>query len=469
MLDKLLKYAPVQMFSALSVFALIAIQAKYLSVEVYGILAILMLITEITRSFSMQWIASSMLRLYPSQTTKVKAEYLSVAINMLIILFIPALALIAVGTFYYELFGANIFILLTVFLLLKTIYLFFIDIARLDGRVNLYRNSSLVQSISAVIITLLFLKSSATITDAIIALIVSYLLPAPFLLKNIKFNFKANKKKYKGLVQYGSPLLLSGVISILASRADRVFIADGMSLTELGVYSGISNILFGVMALMFMMVAMPLYPELTKAIGNAGKLKLLHKKYLNILMIVTLPALLGICFVAEFLIQLFLTPSYLDYGVELFHILAVSVFLLNIRMHYIDHGLQFTLNTKFMPMITTAGLVLNVLLLVLMIAPYGLYGAAWAVLLTNLVTILISLSISIKLGYKYSVDSNGIKTLFASLVMCTCIYAAKQLVDELDVLYQLIILVTLGVGSYTLMQIALNTLNVRSSLGRLFA
>ncbi len=469
MLNKLLKYAPVQMFAALSVFALIAIQTKYLSVEAYGILAMFMLITEITRSFSMQWVASSMLRLYPSQTTKIKAEYLAAAINMLIMLFIPALALIAVGVFYYELFGAGVFMLLAGFLLIKTIYLFFIDIARLDDRVNLYRNSSLAQSISAVIFTLLLLKSGATITDALIALIVSYLLPAPFLLKNIKFNFKANKKTYKGLIQYGGPLLLSGIVSILASRADRFFIADGMNMTELGVYSGISNILFGVMALMFMMVAMPLYPELTKAVGDAGKLKLLHQKYLNMLIIVTLPALLGICFVADILIKLFLTPSYLDHGVELFYVLATSVFLLNIRGHYIDHGLQFTLNTKLMPIITTAGLVLNILLLVLLIAPYGLYGAAWAVLITNLVTVLISFSISIKLGYKYSADSNVIKTLCASLVMCACIYATKQLVGELDMLYQLIILVTLGVGSYALMQIALNTLNLRSSLSRLFA
>ena len=466
MLNKLLKYAPVQMFSALSVFALIALQTKYLNVEAYGILAIFMLITEVTRSFSMQWITNSIVRLYPSQTTKVKAKYLAAAINILIILFIPALALIAIGVFYYELFGAGVFILLAGFLLIKTIYLFFINIARLDDRVNLYRNASLAQSISAVIFTLLLLNASATITDAIIALIVSYLLPAPFLLKNIKLNFKTNKKTYKGLIQYGSPLLLSGVFSLLSSRADRIFISDGMTMADLGVYSGLSNLLFGIMALVFMIVAMPLYPELTKAIGDDGKLNTLHKKYLNVLLIITLPAFLGICLVAEFLIPLFLTASYLTHGIELFYVLAVSVFLMNIRAHYIDHGLQFTLNTKFMPAITMVGMALNIVLLVLLIEPYGLYGAAWAALITNLITAIISFLTSIKLGYKYTVDRNVLKTVCASFVMLICIYAAKELISGLEVLYQLIILIALGVVTYALAQIAFNTLNVRTSLNR---
>lgn len=467
MINKLFKYAPVQIFSALSLFILIALQAKYLSVEAYGVLAIFMLITEITRAFSMQWIANSMLRLYPSQTKSNKVGYISVAVSMLVSLFIPALALLIIGMLYYEIFDLRTFSLLAVFLLMKTIYLFFIDIARLDERVSLYRRSTLVQSIGAVVFTLLLLEIDNSIASVVTALIASYLLPAPFLLKRIEYESLFNKKIVGDIVNYGSPLLLSGVISMVALRADRFFIADNMSMTELGIYSGLFNIIFGIMTLVFTMTAMPLYPELTKAVGS-GKLKLLHKKYFNVMLAISLPALLGFCLIAELLIQVFLTGDFLSYGVELFYVLSASIFLLNIRVHYIDHGLQFTLNTKFMPVITMAGLVLNVILLGVLIGSYGLYGAAWAMLITNIMTASVSFFLSLRLGYKYSIDKNLIKTLCASLIMVMCIYVIKQSAGELEVLYQLIVLIGCGVVSYSLAQIAFNTLDVKTSVKKLF-
>ncbi|MBJ7018622.1 oligosaccharide flippase family protein, partial [Vibrio cholerae] len=65
MIASLLKYAPVQVFSALSVFALIAVQTRFLSPENYGVLAVAMVVLELVRAFSAQWLNTSMLRLHP--------------------------------------------------------------------------------------------------------------------------------------------------------------------------------------------------------------------------------------------------------------------------------------------------------------------------------------------------------------------------------------------------------------------
>nr|WP_257713529.1 hypothetical protein [Vibrio neptunius] len=66
MIKKLFTYAPVQIFSALSLFALIAVQTRFLLPEEYGLLAVLMVIVEASRSVLVQWINNCLIRFYPS-------------------------------------------------------------------------------------------------------------------------------------------------------------------------------------------------------------------------------------------------------------------------------------------------------------------------------------------------------------------------------------------------------------------
>lgn len=462
MLNRLMQYAPVQILSALSVFFLIALQAKFLTLEKYGVLAIFMLITEVARSFCVQWVNSSMLRLYPNQSHDDKLEYLTAGIVMSASLFIPAMVLIALGIFYYELLSLSTLLLLSLFLLSKSVYLFFLDVARLNNQVTLYKVSSVVQSVSAVITTFFLLKFDASLVNAFFGLVVSYFLVAPLLLKNIKMKLPVNKTAVNSIVKYGLPLMMSGVLANLAARVDRLFVADSVGLAGAGVYAGVSNLLMGVMALVFMVVAMPLYPELTKAIGDKSRLAELHKKYLNMLLLISAPALVGLCVLAEPLIVQFLTPSYLDYGVEIFYILAAAVFLINLRGHYIDHGLQFTLNTKFMPIIIGLSLLVNVALLILMIDFYGLHGAAWASLVTSVFSFVLSFIIAIKKGYKYAVDKNMLKTLGACCAMFFALIIVKQHLVEFTAPVQLAVLIFMGVFSYFLSHLCLNTMNVRT-------
>ena len=70
MFNALLKYAPVQIFAAFSVFALISIHTKLLTTTEYGMLALMLLTVEVVRAVAAQWINSSMLRLLPSKKTE---------------------------------------------------------------------------------------------------------------------------------------------------------------------------------------------------------------------------------------------------------------------------------------------------------------------------------------------------------------------------------------------------------------
>jgi O-antigen/teichoic acid export membrane protein len=102
MFRSLLNYAPVQVFSALSIFLLIAVQTSYLTVESYGLLAIFMLIMEVVRSCSSQWINTSLLRLYPSEKDPKRLALAATALKMIWGLYMPALGFVGLGLLYYQ-------------------------------------------------------------------------------------------------------------------------------------------------------------------------------------------------------------------------------------------------------------------------------------------------------------------------------------------------------------------------------
>ncbi|MCX9462366.1 oligosaccharide flippase family protein, partial [Vibrio cholerae] len=164
-----------------------------------------------------------------------------------------------------------------------------------------------------------------SITSAIFSLALSNLFALFFLKNELKTNFEI--KTFKVIISYGLPIMISGGIIAIGSRLDRLFIGKFIGLEETGIYSAFSNTLMGIISLVFMVISVPLYPELTKSTNNKSELINKHQHYLDVLVAITLPSLLGICFIAEPLIKVFLSQEYLNQGVELFWILAVSVYV----------------------------------------------------------------------------------------------------------------------------------------------
>ena len=95
MFNALLKYAPVQVFAAISVFALISIHTKLLTTAEYGMLALMLLTVEVVRAVAAQWINSSMLRLLPSKKTDEHDNFATIACSIIFCCTLPALVLVS--------------------------------------------------------------------------------------------------------------------------------------------------------------------------------------------------------------------------------------------------------------------------------------------------------------------------------------------------------------------------------------
>lgn len=467
MLSSLLKFAPVQVFSSLSIFFLIAIQTRFLSVEEYGLLALLMVLIELFRACTSQWLSTSLLRLYPSASLQERRLQAVTALKIIYGLWLPACGGIALCLLAYNQFQADITVALACLLLAKSVYLYFVDLARLNERVGVYRKAVVTQSLMALILSFVFLNYQDSINNAVYALLSSYLLGLAWVYTNEKTVGFSRQTALK-FIQYGGPLLFAGLLAILRTRIDRFFIADLLGLTETGIYAALSSMLLGVAGLVFMIVAMPLYPDLSRLTNQPAELELAHGKYLDMLMAVVLPSLIGLCFIAEPMTLIFLSKGYATKGSELFYIIAMSVFLLNLKGHYIDHGLQFLLKTKYLTFVSVIMLFVNIVLLLILIKPLGVYGAAWAGVLANFIALVLTATIAIKHGYRYSTGSDFGKVILSSFWMCCVLWVSSLLLPTDNDIKYLICLVLIGALSYGLAMVWLNGFGIQTQIVKRF-
>lgn len=459
MLRSLLKYAPVQIFAAISVFALISIHTKLLTTAEYGMLALMLLTVEVVRAVAAQWINASMLRLLPSKKAEEHEQFAAIASSIILCCTLPALALVSLGLYLTELLTLYTFIATFLVFLTRALFQFYLELARVMERLNQYRMAVLTQSIMAIVFTgsLLFFYTSTV--SALWALALSYVVAGLIVFKPLKIGInKLKAADARAIFSYGLPLMASGLVAAISSRLDRYFIADSLDLAQTGIYAAISNILLGIGALVFMVVALPTYPELTKKINNKAALYKAHGEYLTLLCLITMPTLVGFCILAKPITHLLLSEEYLSQGTTVIYTLCAGVFVLNLKAHYIDHGLQFSLNTKYLPKISVFSLAVNLLLLVILIPPYGLIGAASAFLITSLTSFSVALWLSIKKGYKYSIPLQVYKIIFSTL--CMAIFLPELRVYHFVIInmpiVNIVIDVVIGVSIFSLVLALLN-------------
>ncbi|MGR5207598.1 oligosaccharide flippase family protein [Vibrio alfacsensis] len=465
MLNRLLQYAPVQLASALSVFSLIAIQTRYLGAEGYGLLSVCLVLVEITRSIYSQWLNTALIRHYPSASKTDKNTYSNIVFSSLIKLFLPvAIAFTTLAIIMFKQVTLTAIFILLFLLSVKSAFIFFQEMARLTENARSYRKAAIVQSFLSILLTWFFLSLSPNVATAIAAMVLSYVIALPIIVfKPGLISLKADNPLVKNVLTYGLPLLLSGLVGVVGTRVDRLFIASTLGLGEAGIYSALSNTLLGLMALVFMVVALPLYPDLASKVENKQALYDAHKKYQVILLTISLPALIGLCLISQPLIRLFLTPEYLIYGDKLFWALAFSAFILNLKMHYVDHGLQFTSKTKHLLYLACFNTSINILLLFILLTIFGVYGAAYASLISNITTILFSLYLSKKAGHQYLVSKDSIKVAIATLVMSSVtLLVQRNLPVEMNDILLLMISIPTAVLAFSISFVLLNILNVKS-------
>lgn len=465
MIKKLLIYAPVQIFSALSLFALIAVHTRFLHPESYGFLAVLLVIIEVSRSVLVQWINNCLIRFYPSAESKKQKQIYTVAVRWLLANIFFSVIVIGVLVALLTEFEWRIFLAVYVFFVVKAIYLFAIEFARVNQATSYYRRSVMAQAMLSIVMTVAFLSLNPTIVMALLALVVSYSIAIITCIGTMEWQLEPSTETEikKELFSYGAPLILSGLMGVLVVRSDRVFIANLSGFEQAGQYSAISNLLFGIMALVFMVIALPLYPELTKFATDRERLITQHKTYGGLLFALSAPSCIGLCLLAPLFVGVFLGDAYANVNLTTFYLLVAAALLSNLRGHFLDHGLQFTLSTKYLPRIMATVLIVQILAAFVFIPQFGAVGAAIGIVIAMFVGFVMTAVVGFKAGYHYPIPQAITQTVIATSVMAMSILGIQGVIGN-NGLLELLLMIIVAVASYGLMHFLLDSFQIRSYL-----
>jgi O-antigen/teichoic acid export membrane protein len=240
--------------------------------------------------------------------------------------------------------------------------------------------------------------------------------------KNYGFIFRINK--FKEMVFYSSPLVLSSIGIVLTMYVDRFVIKDLLSFEELGIY-GVAFRFTAISGFVIMGFKQSLTPLIFKNYKKKETPSDISNIF-NIFIISALIAVAGSIMFAKEIFIIFTTEAFYS-SANLIAILIMAVFFHN--MYIFAPGLLIAKRTKFIPLIAIASAALNLSLNYAFIPSFGLLGAAYASLISAVSSFLFYFFMSNKyynLPYQYT------SQLFSFTIVIMVSYSAIKIFDEVN-------------------------------------
>jgi O-antigen/teichoic acid export membrane protein len=194
--------------------------------------------------------------------------------------------------------------------------------------------------------------------------------------------FRFSREKFMNLVTFGYPFVLSGLCAFITTYSDRLFLNYYTDLSSVGIYS--LGYKFGFMLMMF-----PVMPFLNiwnvqrfEFVGKDGYDDLVNR-FLIWFVIVTLTVALVISLILRDVLKVMSAPAFWD-AHKIVPVILLAYFF-QACTDYFNFGIYHTGRTKHIAYGTFLAAVVVIALNFLLIPVYGIYGAAWATLISFVV------------------------------------------------------------------------------------
>ena len=291
-----------------------------------------------------------------------------------------------------------------------------------DSVITSLVNVIMVASITIYLLVLEELKVESIFIGQIIGNIAASLVAIFYARKSYGFTFCISK--FKKMVSYSMPLVLSGIGVFIALYIDRIAIKDLLGLNELGIYGvgyRFAAVTFLVMA-GFQQSLSPLVFKHYKERKTPSDIS----KIFNIFTIFALFVIAGAILFSKELVVLFTTEAYYS-SASFIAILVMAVFFSH--MYIFTPGIGIAKKTKIISMISISGAILNTILNYTLIPVFGLSGAAYATLISAVSTFFLYLILSQKY---YMIPYQAKPILFAFTIVLISSYGVMSIFDEIQ-------------------------------------
>jgi len=259
-----------------------------------------------------------------------------------------------------------------------------------------------------------------------------------FKVYQLKLNF--NKNIWKNILTLSWPLALGGAMGSICANTDSIMMGYWGQITEIGWYNASQRIV-AVALIPTGLIASSFFPVLSKFLGESKeKLQKSWNYFMETMIFLSIPLVIGGIALASKIVDLVYDPSYLP-SILAFQILIIAggIVILSIPLNNV---LVVSNQQKKTFWIVLFGAILNVILNLILIPEYSLYGAAIASLIAGFLMFFLFFIFTSKFTCIQPINSKLILTFLIAFISSMFMYLTISYPD----IYNLYIIYIIPIG-----------------------
>lgn len=434
--------------------------------EVYGLFSLLTVISGLINILFFQWLRSSLLRFY-NDREKISLFFPSLLKSYITVLFIALLIIILFITLSLtKVINVDIRFLLIIYVAVTFLSAFEMCVVyfRTILKPKIVVGANVIRSVSIIIFSFILLCFGTSVWGLLFGSICGTIIGIVYFFKKVpNNNFKrikvqADKNTQIKFLKYGLPITISFSLSVALQNIDKIMISSILGLEANGNYAVGFDLMHNIIYMLMTSISLAGFPIILKVIkekGNdAGKTQ--FKKYVELLLLIAIPACFGLASVLNEITTLVIGDSY-SISKHLLILIIIASLIHGIKSYYFDLTLQVTTKTRFFFIPALVAIIVNIIMNFFLLNKYHIEGAAISTVLAFFVAMMISAYYSIKNYHLIFPFVTTFKILISSILM----YILISNISVSNVLISLHIKILLGIVLYLILSIVLNIVGVR--------
>lgn len=463
-----LKYLPVNLANILISFGTITILTRLLSAAEFGRYALVITSLNFMHMGLFTWLEASMARFRERAeiTGEIPSHYKTLywaALGLLAIL-VPVLLFVI----YALPLDERLRVLLSFTVVISAIQLIYN--LTLEGhkaahcifRYSTIHSTQLVLSFAIGIMLVMFtpLREAGPFVGMLIGASIAVLVELPFLAKRLRKG-KFDKALFKEYFIFGTPICFSLALAYALENGDLFFIKYFMNDQSVGAYSAGYNLASRSFDFIFVWLSMAAVPLAISAFEREGrdKAKEVLAGYCDTLIIVTLPAAVGIALVAKEAVVVLGEPVRQE-ALTIMPYIAFAALLNGFINYYVHQAFVLAKKLNVLAGLMIIPVLINFALNIIFIPKFGLHGAVIATLCAYSVAIIVTVIVARNIFALPLQVMTFLKCGLACLVMTVCLITLPINTAWPDFAV-LLIKAAIGALIYGLCIYGLDTANVR--------
>jgi O-antigen/teichoic acid export membrane protein len=202
---------------------------------------------------------------------------------------------------------------------------------------------------------------------------------------------KLDRKELTRLVDYAWPLVAAAATEVIMQNSDRFLLGSLGGVEMLGIYAIAYNLVERPTSLICLSITTATYSLVLQVMEKQGKeaARLQSGRNGIALLSMALPTCAGLALTADYVSASLVGPAFREGVAALIPIMCLAALARGVRAHFIDHA--FHLSGRPLTMLWSYGpaMVLNIVLNLWAVPRYGMIGAAWTAVASQMVTVIV--------------------------------------------------------------------------------